>query len=93
MTDSTAVVRGLAERARVASRHLALLTRAEKDAALLALADAVDAATEQVVAANAEEDWQAELWGWDWMAEDDRALRAEAFRLAMEFVRAATVGA
>lgn len=55
MTDSTAVVRGLAERARVASRHLALLTRAEKDAALLALADAVDAATEQVVAANAED--------------------------------------
>ena len=43
MTDTltlepTAVVRDLAERARVASRRLALLTRAEKDAALLALA-------------------------------------------------------
>ena len=41
MTDSTATVRDLAERARVAARRLALLTRAEKDAALLALADAV----------------------------------------------------
>lgn len=60
MTDTltlepTAVVRDLAERARVASRRLALLTRAEKDAALLALADAVAAATDEVVAANAED--------------------------------------
>ncbi|WP_068325065.1 glutamate-5-semialdehyde dehydrogenase [Janibacter terrae] len=55
MTDSTAVVRELAERARVASRRLALLTRAEKDSALLALADAVDAASERIVAANAED--------------------------------------
>ena len=38
MTDSTAQVRDLAERARVASRTLALLTRADKDGALLALA-------------------------------------------------------
>ena len=55
MTDSTAVVRDLAQRARVASRSLALLTRAEKDAALLALADAVAAASDQVVAANGED--------------------------------------
>lgn len=60
--------------------------------ALAALEEGADAEL-LFVAANAEEDWQAELWGWDWMAEDDRALRAEAFRLAMEFVRAATVGA
>ncbi|MFC3098540.1 ATP12 family chaperone protein [Alteraurantiacibacter palmitatis] len=40
-------------------------------------------------AANAEEDWQAELWGWDPVAEDRRALRAEAFALAAEFVKAA----
>lgn len=52
---ATASVPELAGRARTASRHLALLTRADKDAALLALADAVDAATEQVVAANAED--------------------------------------
>ena len=55
MTDSTSLVRDLAGRARVASRRLALLTRAEKDAALLALADAVDAAAHDVVAANAED--------------------------------------
>jgi glutamate-5-semialdehyde dehydrogenase len=42
----------LARRARVASRELALATRARKDAALLAMADAVDAATDEIVAAN-----------------------------------------
>ncbi len=45
-------VRILAEAARTASRRLALLSRAEKDAALRALADALDAATDTVVAAN-----------------------------------------
>ena len=50
-------VHGIARRARVAARELALLTRAEKDQALHALADAIDAATAQVVAAN-EEDQQ-----------------------------------
>ncbi len=45
-------VRVLAEAARTASRRLALLSRAEKDAALLALADALDAATAEVVEAN-----------------------------------------
>ena len=44
-----------ARRARTAARRLALLTRAEKDAALLALADAVDAAASDVVAANQED--------------------------------------
>jgi len=41
--------------ARAASRRLALLTRADKDAALKALADALDAATDRIVAANAED--------------------------------------
>ena len=45
-------VRQLAEAARTASRRLALLSRAEKDAALRTLADALDAATDEVVAAN-----------------------------------------
>lgn len=39
-------------------------------------------------AANAEEDWQAELWGWDWQAEDDRKLRLDAFTKAAEFAQA-----
>ncbi|MBD3782720.1 MAG: glutamate-5-semialdehyde dehydrogenase [Micrococcales bacterium] len=45
-------VRQVAEAARTASRRLALLSGAEKDAALHALADALDAATDDVVAAN-----------------------------------------
>lgn len=45
-------VHEVARRARVAARELALLTRAEKDAALHALADAVDGASAAVVAAN-----------------------------------------
>jgi chaperone required for assembly of F1-ATPase len=54
-------------------------------AALEADADAAHLFT----AANAEEEWQAELWGWDWEAEDRRALRLDAFSRAMAFVRAA----
>ncbi|WP_347354872.1 glutamate-5-semialdehyde dehydrogenase [Intrasporangium sp.] len=55
--DPTVVdyVNGLADRARVASRRLALLSRAQKDAALLRLADALDAATPQILAANADD--------------------------------------
>ncbi len=45
-------VRELAEAARTASRRLALLSRAEKDAALRTLADALDAATDAIVEAN-----------------------------------------
>ncbi len=48
-------VRDLAEKAGVASRRLALMSRAEKDTALLRLADAVEEATAQVLAANDED--------------------------------------
>ena len=48
-------VRDTAERAREASYGLALATRAEKDAALLAMADALVARREEVLAANAED--------------------------------------
>ena len=40
-------------------------------------------------AANGEEDWQAELWGWDAQAEARRAVRLAAFRRAAEFARLA----
>src|SRR6478735_7110976 len=46
-------VHDAARRARVASKALALLTTAQKDAALHAAADAVLAATDTVLAANA----------------------------------------
>ena len=45
-------VEELARRARVASRELALATRSDKDAALHAMAAAVDAATDEIIAAN-----------------------------------------
>jgi chaperone required for assembly of F1-ATPase len=40
-------------------------------------------------AANGEEDWQAERWGWDAQAQARRAVRLEAFRQAAEFARLA----
>ena len=40
-------------------------------------------------AANCEQDWQAELWGWDRQAEADRARRLALFRQATEFARLA----
>ncbi|HET7476070.1 MAG TPA: glutamate-5-semialdehyde dehydrogenase [Dermatophilaceae bacterium] len=48
-------VTDLATRARAASRRLALLPRGAKDAVLSDMADALDAATEQIVAANEED--------------------------------------
>jgi len=54
-TAVTALVADLAGRARVAARDLALLSRARKDEVLAGLADALDAATERIGAANAED--------------------------------------
>jgi len=41
-------------------------------------------------AANAEEDWQAEQWCWEWTAEERRARRLGTFTLAMRFARLAS---
>lgn len=49
------MVHEIARGARAAGRDLALLTRAQKDAALLAMADAIDAQVADVVAANGED--------------------------------------
>lgn len=54
-SDATAYVEALARRARTAQRSVAVATRDTKDAALHAIADALEAATERVVAANAED--------------------------------------
>lgn len=56
--------------------------------ALAALEDDADTSA-LFAAANAEEDWQAELWGWDHEAEKTRALKLEAFERATDFVRMA----
>jgi glutamate-5-semialdehyde dehydrogenase len=50
--EITAHVADLAGAARLASRRLALLSSADKDAALRAMADALDSASEQVIEAN-----------------------------------------
>ena len=52
---AVAQVATVARAARVASRRLALAHRAEKDAALRALADAIDVAVADIVAANEED--------------------------------------
>ena len=57
-------------------------------AGLAALEEGADAEA-LFAAANVEEDWQAELWGWDLQAEKRRAARLEAFRRAAEFARLA----
>ena len=72
----------------LAAAHTAASLTASLVIALAALEDDADA-ERLFAAANAEQDWQAELWGWEYSAEDDRALRLEAFRRAVEFARLA----
>ncbi len=76
-TDDLARVADLASRARVASRRLALLSRADKDAALRALADALDGATDEVVAANAQDVERGRSTGMDEGLVDRLTLTAE----------------
>jgi chaperone required for assembly of F1-ATPase len=59
--------------------------------ALAALEENADADA-LFAAANCEQDWQAELWGWDSAAEADRALRMATFRHAARFARLARGG-
>ncbi|AKH42472.1 ATP12 chaperone protein [Croceibacterium atlanticum] len=56
--------------------------------ALAALEEGADAGA-LFAAANCEEDWQAELWGWDDRARQDRAARLAAFEAAAHFARLA----
>ena len=51
---------------------------------LAALADGADAESLWAIT-NLEEDWQAELWGQDWMAQERRARRLAVFGAAMRF--------
>jgi len=60
VTETFAAVAG---RARIAARALALATRADKDAALLAMAEDLVAATDDVLTANAEDLQRAEAGG------------------------------
>ncbi|EGD57004.1 glutamate-5-semialdehyde dehydrogenase [Gordonia neofelifaecis] len=62
-TDVTAAVTELATAAKKAARTLGLLTTAQKNAVLLAAAGAIDAASDDIVAANAEDVQRAEAAG------------------------------
>ena len=55
---------------------------------LLALEPHADAEA-LFAAANCEQDWQAELWGWEWQAEQDRSRRLKAFEQAVRFAELA----
>ncbi|MEN7536468.1 ATP12 family chaperone protein [Aurantiacibacter flavus] len=69
----------------------ALLTLASLAASLITALAVIEHEAEAerlFTAANAEEDWQAELWGSDFEAEKVRALRLEAFLRAAEFAAA-----
>ncbi|QIK65786.1 glutamate-5-semialdehyde dehydrogenase [Nocardioides sp. HDW12B] len=63
LLDTHAAVLEAARRARAASHPLAVTSRAAKDAALLAMADALVAHTDEVLAANAEDVLAAEQRG------------------------------
>ncbi|MWV27307.1 ATP12 family chaperone protein [Aurantiacibacter rhizosphaerae] len=55
--------------------------------ALAALEDGADVEA-LFAASNLEEDWQAELWGWDFEAEEARKTKLEAFSQAARFAKA-----
>ena len=66
----------------------AIQTLAPLAASLSIALEAVEpgaAAEALFAAANCEQDWQAELWGWDLEAERGRALRLAAFEAAARF--------
>lgn len=58
---------------------------------LAALEEGADAESLWAIA-NAEEDWQAEQWGWEWTAEEKRARRLADFTAALDFARLARAG-
>jgi len=73
----------------------ALATLASLAASLVVALAALDDDAEPEAlwaAANCEEDWQAEQWGWEWTAEERRTQRLAAFASAMRFARLARSG-
>jgi chaperone required for assembly of F1-ATPase len=68
----------------LAALHTLASLAASLTVALAALEPETDPAT-LFAAANCEQDWQAEQWGWEWEAEEDRARRLAAFEAAARF--------
>ena len=92
--ETLAKLRGVLERLDpFALAALETLTRLAASLTIGLLALEPDADPDALfAAANCEQDWQAEQWGWDAQAEADRALRLEAFRQALRFARLARRG-
>jgi chaperone required for assembly of F1-ATPase len=72
----------------LAALHTLAPLAASLTLALAALVPGADPAA-LFAAANCEQDWQAELWGWDSLAKRDRARKLAAFEAAAEFARRA----
>ncbi len=72
----------------LAALHTLAPLAASLTVALAALEPDADAAA-LFAAANCEQDWQAELWGWDAEAEQARARKLAAFEAAASFARLA----
>ena len=72
----------------LAALHALAPLAASLTVALAALEPGADAQT-LFAAANCEQDWQAELWGWDLEAERTRAAKLAAFEAAARFARLA----
>ncbi|MDE0777929.1 MAG: gamma-glutamyl-phosphate reductase, partial [Nocardioides sp.] len=85
--DPEAVVRALAARARTAGQDLALATRATKDAALAAMAEALLGGTDAILAANAEDVARAEADGTDPGIVDRLRLSADRLEAMAEGLR------
>ncbi len=85
--DVTARIEQTARQARVAAKTLAQLTRGQKDDALHALADAVDAATEQVVGANGEDLQRGQDNGMPQSLQDRLRLTPERVRAIAQALR------
>ena len=72
----------------LAALHTLAPLAASLTVALAALEPGTDPAA-LFAAANCEQDWQAELWGWDLEAERTRAAKLAAFEAAARFARLA----
>jgi chaperone required for assembly of F1-ATPase len=72
----------------LAALHTLAPLAASLTAALAALEPGADPAA-LFAAANCEQDWQAELWGWDLEAERTRAAKLAAFEAAARFAELA----
>ena len=72
----------------LAALHTLAPLAASLTVAMAALVPGADPAA-LFAAANCEQDWQAELWGWDLEAERTRAAKLTAFEAAARFARLA----